>query len=183
MEALASLGYDRAGKIPAALLNWILHFSPNDENHVHQMVSMNSDATTGGAGILHFYCYACCNKYALKVLKPRPGIMRNDFTCTEEPVHHLHTYITSDKLTGLSKTVIEIRCCSCDYHAILLCQPPPIPKDSITAFFTSLKSKKLATNTLKALYELLDEVSLGKVSEVNLNSTKIINICQNEHGM
>jgi hypothetical protein len=182
MEALASLGYDTSGKIPAALLNWILHFNPNNNDHVHQMMLTNPHTIASGADGLHFHCYICCNKYVLKVLKPIQKIVRNDFTCPKGPTHHLHTCITSDKYIELSKTEIEIRCCLCDYHAILSYESPPVSEDIMDAFIMSLESRKSAINILKSLRNLLDEALRGRSREVSYN-TEIINILQNEHGV
>jgi hypothetical protein len=179
MEALASLGYETAGKIPAALLSWILHFNTNNNsNHIHQLVSINSDATTSEGGILHFHCWSCYTKFTLRVLEP--GNRSNEYICSAGPVHHLHTYIASDKLIEQSNTEIEIRCCLCNYHAILAWQLPPIPEDIINTF---IKSRKLAIHTLKVLYNLLQSVLYGKIHKTDLNNIDIINICQNEHGM
>jgi hypothetical protein len=184
MEALASLGYEAAGKIPAALLNWILHFNPNNEEHVHQMVSMDSSYNIfGGADPLHFHCYTCCTKYTLRVLNPRPRMMGNDYTCPERPVHHLHIYIASEKLMEPSNPEIEIRCCSCHYHAILSYESPPIPKDIMNAFLKSLGPKKSGIDTLNTLRNLLREASYCGEYGMNWDNEKIINILQNEHGV
>jgi hypothetical protein len=181
MEALASLGYETAGKIPAALLSWILHFNTNNNsNHIHQLVSINSDATTSEGGILHFHCWSCYTKFTLRVLES--GNRSNKYICSVGPVHHLHTYIASDKLIEQSNTEIEIRCCLCEYYAILSYQSPPIPEDIMNAFVMSLKSRKSAINNLKSLRNLLDEASRGGSREVSY-TTKIINIRQNEHVM
>jgi hypothetical protein len=183
MEALASLGYNAAGMIPAALLNWIIYFNPNKEDHVHQMVSVNSDATTDGADTLQFYCYTCCTKYVLKVLRPKLEIAGNNCTCSGGPVHHLHTCIVSDKHVELSKTNIEIKCCLCEYYAILSCQSPPIPNDIMNEFIISLKQKQSEMDTLKILHNLLDEALFSKSYKVDLNDTSISNICQNEYAV
>jgi diadenosine tetraphosphate (Ap4A) HIT family hydrolase len=183
MEALTSLGYNAAGMIPAAILNWIIYFNPSKEDHVHQMVSVNSDATTDGADTLHFYCYTCCTKYVLKVLRPKLEIAGNNCTCSGGPVHHLHTHIVSDKHIELSKTVIKIKCCLCKYYAILSCQSPPISINTIKKFIISLKQKQSEIDTLKILRNLLDEALHSESYEVDLNDTSISNICQNEYAV
>jgi hypothetical protein len=181
MEALSSFGYDATGMIPATMLNWILHFNLSNESHVHQMVTMRPYTITNGTHILYFHCYICYTKYTLKVLES--GNKDDGCTCPNEPVHHLHTYMVPEKYMVQSKTEIEMRCCFCKYHAVLICQSPPIPKDTMSAFIASLKQKRSANNTLKTFYNLLREAFRGKSHKAYLNNPNILGICQDEHVM
>jgi hypothetical protein len=180
MEAHANTGHETTGMIPAALLNWMLHFNLNDEKHVHHMVYTNPDTITSGTRMLCFHCYTCCTKYNLNVLN-----FGNDddvCTCPNGPVHHLHISIVSGDSMELPMAEVEIKCCLCNYYAILSCQSPPISKNVMNTFIKSLVSTKLAIDTLKMLYKLLDNASRDKRRKIELNDPRIVNIRQTKHG-
>src|SRR5690606_13938119 len=124
----------------AALLNWILHLDLNNKRHVHHMVSINPHTKTGRTCTFCFYCHICYTMYNLKVSKPRSR--SKNCTCPGAPTHHLHTRVTMGKVAKLPERKIEIRCCSCNYYAILLCQALPISKYVMNAFIMPPKSKK-----------------------------------------
>jgi hypothetical protein len=175
METLARLGYDRTGRTSAALLNWLLKFNLDNEKHIHHMVLMKQGAKTSEPRTLHFCCYTCFINCNLNVLKSERA---DDFTCIKASTHHLHVRIAPDEPES-SKTVVEIRCCLCEYHAELNFRRPLIPKRIMDDFIASFASTKLA---IDALSTICTQVCAPSGRE-ELDNPDIIDILQAENGV
>jgi hypothetical protein len=145
------------------------------------MVTTGTYIKANGADILRFHCNICFTKYALGVLES--GRADNDYTCSEAPVHHLHTRISSDEPIDPPSAEVEIKCCLCDYHATLSCQTPPLQKDIVNAFIESLKPNNSVMSTLRILHKLLYKVVYDENGILETNYPEIDNITQTEHGM